>query len=161
MDRQYTRLDSVRFVLDTAIKAIPDEEKKRCAYVHLYGTGQAAAFLTLKRGGSRQIAELAEIAGMLHDYAKYIEGGKEDHAERSAACASTLLSELGIFSEEELGLVCHAIAAHSNKAETGSSFDEVLKDADEMQHYFRNPVEDWYFHRERVQTLLQEFGVRT
>lgn len=160
MDRQYTRIDSVRAVLDAALKAIPDEEKKRCAYVHLYGTGQAAAFLSMKRGGDRAAAELAEIAGMLHDYAKYTEGGKEDHADRSAHCAQALLMELGEFSEGEIRLVCNAIAAHSDKDTVGSPFDEALKDADEMQHYFRNPVEDHYFRHERVQQLLREFDIR-
>jgi hypothetical protein len=159
MERQYTRLDSVRFALDAALKAIPDEEKKRCAYVHLYGAGQAAAFLTMKRGGSRQEAELAEIAGMLHDYAKYTQGGKEDHALRSAHAAEALLKELSVFTEEEICRICHAIAVHSQKDAVGSPLDEALKDADEMQHYFRNPVEDWYFGRNRVQQLLREFGI--
>lgn len=159
MERQYTRLDSVRFALDAALKAIPDEEKKRCAYVHLYGTGLAAAFLTMKRGGSRQEAELAEIAGMLHDHAKYVQGGKEDHARRSAENAKVLLKELAVFTKDEIGLICHAIAVHSDKEETGSPIDEALKDADEMQHYFRNPTEDWYFGRARVQKLLDEFGI--
>ena len=160
MERQYTRIDSVRAVLDAAIKNIPDEEKKRCAYIHLYGTGQAAAFLTMKRGGDRQTAELAEIAGMLHDYAKYTEGSKVEHAERSARSAETLLRELGEFSDAEIRMICNAIAAHSDKDVTGSPFDEVLKDADEMQHYFRNPVEEHYFRKERVQRLLEEFHIR-
>ena len=31
MDRQYTRIDSVREILDRDLKSIPDEEIKRCA----------------------------------------------------------------------------------------------------------------------------------
>ena len=42
-------------------------QEKRGAYVHLYDTGLMASFLALKRGHSREVAELAEIAGMLHD----------------------------------------------------------------------------------------------
>ena len=48
MERQYTRIDFVRKLLDDNIKLIKDEEIKRCAYVHLYGVGQAAAFLAMK-----------------------------------------------------------------------------------------------------------------
>lgn len=70
MERQYTRIDAVRNVLDRDLKAIRDEEVKRCAYVHLYGVGQAAAFISMKRGYNRVTAELAEVAGMLHDYSK-------------------------------------------------------------------------------------------
>ena len=81
MDRQYTRIDSVREILDRELKSIPDEEIKRCAYVHLYGVGQAAAFIAMKRGYGRTYAELAETAGMLHDYAKYIDNEEENHAE--------------------------------------------------------------------------------
>ena len=32
MERQYTRIDSVRELLDRDLKAITDEELKRCAY---------------------------------------------------------------------------------------------------------------------------------
>ena len=81
MERQYTRIDLVRKVLDDDLKQIKDEEIKRCAYVHLYGVGQAAAFLSMKRGYDRNTAELAEVAGMLHDYAKYVYDEEENHAE--------------------------------------------------------------------------------
>ena len=37
--------------------------------------------------------------------------------------------------------------------------DEILKDADEMQHYFRNPMEDYFFQKDRVQKLLGELGI--
>jgi L-cysteine desulfidase len=33
---------------------------------------------------------------------------------------------------------------------------EVLKDADEMQHFFRNPTENYFYEKERVQKLLKE-----
>ena len=62
MDRQYTRLDTVRELIDQIISSIRDEETKRCAYVHLYGVGLMAALLALKRGNDRRTAELAEIA---------------------------------------------------------------------------------------------------
>ena len=67
MDRQFTRLDAVRELLDKSISSIPDEETKRCAYVHLYGVGLMASLFAIKRGYDRRTAELAEIAGMLHD----------------------------------------------------------------------------------------------
>ena len=36
---------------------------------------------------------------------------------------------------------------------------EVLKDADEMQHFFRNPTENYFFEKERIQKLMKELGV--
>ena len=159
MDRQYTRIDFVRKILDDELKLIGDEEIKRCAYVHLYGVGQAAAFLSMKRGYDRNMAEVAEVAGMLHDCAKYIYDEEENHAEKSAICAKKILSKIPEFSSEEIYQVYNAIFSHSNKEETGNFFDEILKDADEMQHFFRNPMEDFYFQKERTQRLLRELCV--
>ncbi len=159
MERQYTRIDALRNVLDNDIKAIKDEEVKRCAYVHLYGVGQAAAFIAMKRGGDRITAELAEAAGMLHDYTKYMHGKEENHAAESALCARNILVPLGIFADDEIDLICRAIHCHSNKKQTDTYFDEILKDADEMQHYFRNPAEEYFFQKERTQELLKELGI--
>lgn len=159
MNREYTRLDKVRNILDNAIKQISDEEVKRCAYVHLYGVGQAAAFIAMKRGYDRVTAELAEVAGMLHDYAKYICDTDEKHAEESAIYAREILADIGVFSDEEMELIFSAIHNHSRKKEVGNYFDEIIKDADEMQHYFRNPVEEYFFQKERTQKLLKEMGI--
>ncbi|MGN0403200.1 MAG: HD domain-containing protein [Acetatifactor sp.] len=159
MERQYTRIDYVREILDRDLKAIPDEEIKRCAYVHLYGVGQAAALIAMKRGYGRKNAELAETAGMLHDYVKYIYNEEENHAEKSAICAREILEKIPEYTEEDITCVCEAIHNHSKKREKGNPFDEILKDADEMQHYFRNPVEEYFFQKERVQRLLAEFGI--
>ena len=65
MERQYTRLDEARNIIDPLIKGIRDEEAKRGAYVHLYGVGLMASLIALKRGYPRNIAELAEIAGSI------------------------------------------------------------------------------------------------
>ena len=43
MERQYTRLDEARNLIDSIIKKIDDEEAKRGAYVHLYGVGLMAS----------------------------------------------------------------------------------------------------------------------
>ena len=156
MERQFTRIDLVRKALDDDLKQIKDEEIKRCAYVHLYGVGQAAAFLSLKRGYDRNTAELAEVAGMLHDYAKYVYDEEENHAEKSSECVREILSKISEFSDEEVNLICKAIFLHSNKKEIDDAFDEILKDADEMQHYFRNPMEDYFYQKERTQKLFKE-----
>lgn len=159
MERKYTRIDSVRKILDKTLKEISDEEIKRCAYVHLYGVGQAAAFIAMKRGFSRIVAELAETAGMLHDYTKYVYNEDADHAEKSALCARNILKNISEYSDEDVELICEAICKHSDKKEKGNPFDEILKDADEMQHYFRNPMEDYFFQKDRIQKLMKELGI--
>lgn len=156
MDRQYTKIDIVRSILDEEIKKMTDEEQKRCAYVHLYGVGQAAAFLAMKRGFGREFAELAEIAGMLHDYVKYVRNISEGHATRSANCAEEILIKGKVFTKEEVEIICEAIYQHSFKNVIGNAFVEVLKDADEMQHFFGNPTVDYFYEKSRVQKLLKE-----
>lgn len=159
MERQYTRIDFVRQALDKDLKEITNEEIKRCAYVHLYGVGQAAALIAMKRGFSRMHAELAEIAGMLHDYTKYVYNEEENHAEKSALCARKILDNIPQFSAEEIDLIYNAIINHSNKKEKDTPFDEILKDADEMQHYFRNPMEDYFLQKDRTQKLMKELEI--
>lgn len=159
MERQYTRIDLVRNILDDKLKKIPNEEIKRCAYVHLYGVGQAAAFLSIKRGLGRKTAELAEIAGMLHDITKYLEDEERDHAHTSAEYSRDILRGISQITEDEAELIYRAIYSHSDKHVEGAIFEEVLKDADELQHYFRNPMEDYWLSKERVRRLLDEFGV--
>lgn len=158
-DRQFTRVDKVRNILDARLYALKDEIKKRNAYVHLYGVGQAASLLALKRNLGRETAELAQIAGMLHDYTKYLEEDTDDHAERSTPYAEAVLQETKAFTSEEIAIICHAITQHSNKAEIDTPFDEVIKDADVLQHYLRNPMEDYFLQNDRMQALLRELGI--
>ena len=157
MQRQYTRLDSARELIDGIIKSIEDEEAKRGAYVHLYGVGLMASLLAFKRGYDRETAELAEIAGMLHDLLKYADPAKDtdDHAYACAGYARTeILDRLDCFSEEEKDLICGGIYHHSDKHVTGTQFEEVIKDADAAQHALRNPMEDYFYLQDRMQRIV-------
>jgi len=157
LERQYTRIDVVRKYVDEMLNCLSDLEQRRNGFVHLYGVGQACALIALRRGHDRNYAELSEIAGMLHDYSKYRSGREENHARESSADARNLLAETGRFSKREIDEICDAIYVHSDKGEVHSEFDEILKDADAMQHWLRNPAEDYFFNRDRVQKLLKEF----
>lgn len=165
MMRQFTRVDTVRQYLDAKILENTDLEERRCAYVHLYGVGMAAAMLAFKRGKGKKIDELAEVAGMLHDCAKYLNQPHEDrgvgksHAVRSAILAEKLLFEAGEFTEEEIALICTAISKHSDKDRKDSAFDEILKDADKLQHWLRNPMEEYWYRKENCESLAMELGL--
>lgn len=158
-ERQYTKIDLVRQRLDAMLKNCADPEVTRTGYVHLYGVGQACALIALHRGHDRAYAELAEIAGMLHDYCKYRDGIEEQHGELSSVEAKSILEDIGCFSVEEIQMMCDAISKHSNKEHIDTEFDEILKDADDFQRFLRNPVEDYFFRRKRNQKLLQEIGI--
>ena len=159
MERQYTRLDEARNIIDPIIKGITDEESKRGAYVHLYGVGLMALLIALKRGYSREIAELAEIAGMLHDLLTYVDRAEDtdDHAYKCADYAQEyVLSKLKSFTEEELKMIYNGIYHHSDKRNKGHWFDEIIKDADCAQHALRNPLEEYFYQMPRVQQVLNE-----
>lgn len=158
-ERQYTRIDTIRVRLDALLNALPDAELRRNGYVHLYGVGQAAAMLALKRGMGRKMAELAEIAGMLHDYTSYFVEESDDHAHLSAPYVRALLAETGEFTEEEIEMVTQGVYNHSDKGRVDTPFDEVIKDADALQHFLRNPMEDFWFERGRVPALVKELGL--
>ncbi|MCM1193688.1 MAG: HD domain-containing protein [Butyrivibrio sp.] len=156
-ERQLTRIDVIRQQVDEMLKACGDSEVARCGYVHLYGVGQACALLALRRGHDRAYAELAEIAGMLHDYTTYRDNTRQDHAQRSSDEAGKILTRAGVFTEEETNMICLAISRHGDKEHIHGELDEILKDADVMQHWLRNPMEDYFFNQERVGSLIQEF----
>lgn len=158
-ERQYTRLDAVVRLLDPILYRIEDEDTKRCAYVHLYGVGLMASLLALERGWDRQTAELAEVAGMLHDLLCFADPAEDtdDHAHKCAAYAKEhVLDKLDCFTDGEKEMIRRGIYNHSDKQEKGDAFDEIIKDADAAQHALRNPMEDYFFCRERYHQVVEE-----
>lgn len=151
------RIEIVREVIDKHLLKITDDEERRCAYVHLYGVAQACALIAKKCKGN---VELAVIAGMLHDVYSYVNMDSKDHAYKGAETAKDILTSLDIFTEEEKELICTAIYNHSDKAIVHSSLDEVLKDADVMQHVLYNPLVEVKEHeKDRFDILKKEFNL--
>ena len=131
------RIENVRKVVDEIVLNIVDAEERRCAYLHLYGVSQACALLAMKR---QENIELATIAGMLHDIYSYANMDSKDHAHKGAVMARNILVSLNEFSEEEINLIGTAIYNHSDKLDIHGVLDEILKDADVMQHVLYNPL---------------------
>lgn len=151
------RIETVRQQVDTILFGMSDAEERRCGYVHLYGVAQDCALLAKKRGEN---AELAVIAGMLHDIYSYANMDSTDHAHKGAAMARKILESLNVFSEEETDLICAAIYRHSDKELIHNALDEILKDADVLQHVMYNPLfEVKLSERERYEKLAAELGL--
>lgn len=151
------RIEAVRDAVDGILRDMTDSEEMKFAYIHLYGVAQAAALIAEKRGEN---AELAVVAAMLHDIYSYKNAYTADHAHKGAVIARAILNELNLFSIEEVNLICSAIRRHSGKGTVDTPFDEVLKDADAMQHILYNPlfaVRDQEL--ERFYHLKAEFGL--
>ena len=151
------RIGAVQACVDKVISGQTKEIDIKFGYVHLYSVSQTCALLAMKR---QQNAELAAIAGLLHDIYAYQTGSRNDHAHQGAVAAGKILRELNQFSEEEIDMVSQAIYRHSDKDAVDSPFDEVLKDADALQHFLIMPLADAAPQEAaRVSKLKEELGL--
>ncbi len=126
--------------------------------MHLYGVAQLCALIALRRGEN---VELAVMAGVLHDIYTYANLDPADHARKGAALARDILVRLQITKDDETRIICDAIHAHSDKEQTNSPFDEVLKDADSLQFWLHDPLAEHLTQtrKDRCDRLMVEFGI--
>lgn len=146
------RIEKVRQTVDEILLNMTDHEERRCAYLHLYGVAQACALLSIKR---KENVELAVISGMLHDIYSYATMDSQDHAHKGAVMARNVLESLSIFIEEEKDIICSAIYNHSDKSNIHGPLDEILKDADVMQHILYNPLFEIKQHEQKRYNYLK------
>ena len=152
------RLKELRTYIDKKLNKIEDEDKRISATAHLYGVSLAAQMLAKKRGLDQ---ELAAMAGMLHDMHAYKTGSYDDHAHLGADLAKEILGELGLTTPEEADIICSAIYHHDDKATIDGPMDELLKDADVIDHCFKDaskPVKEK--EQKRYDALCTELGLR-
>ena len=152
------RIEILRSFIDNTLLNMTDGFGRRCAYLHLYGVSQACALIALRRDEN---VELATMAGMLHDFYTYKFMDSKNHAEKGAILAKEVLNELKITDNNETYLICSAIHNHSSKSGVFSSFDEVLIDADVLQHCIYNITMPVMEHEKiRFEKLVAEFSLK-
>jgi len=153
------RVEILRKYIDNILLHMDDTENRRCAYLHLYGVSQACALIALKRGEN---VELATMAGMLHDLHTYKVGNHDNHAVLGALLAKEVLDDLQVTNHKETEMICSAIHNHSSKSGKFSAFDEVLLDADVMQHVLYNCSMPIMEHEQaRFEKIIKEFQFTT
>ncbi len=121
------------------IKVLNDTEDPAKAMAHLHGVSLAAVMIAKKR---RENPELAAMAGLLHDLWAYKSGSYDDHAHLGADYSRKVLEKLSITTPEETDAICSAIYHHDDKGQIHSGFDEVLKDADVIDHCLTDPAKE-------------------
>lgn len=97
--------------------------------------------------------ELSSIIGLFHDYAQFINQSSFNHASRSAQILEKYLVD---FSSDEIEIITHAIARHSDKEHRDDSYSELIKDMDILAKYYDDPT--YVFkdcERKRLHTLQQ------
>lgn len=148
------RIKAIQEYVDSMIMKLSSQEDRKAAYVHLYGVSEFCALLATKRGLD---VELASIAGLLHDLYAYASDGIQEHAHGGAIMAKEIMESLGLFSDEDIELVSHAIYLHSDKQQIDTPFDEVLKDGDVLSHCLYNPLIEPKRHEEdRFRKIMEE-----
>ena len=154
-----SRIKDLQKYIHKVLKGMDDNQKRAAAVAHLHGVSLAAVMIAKKRGEN---AELAAMAGLLHDLYAYKSGSYDDHAHKGAEYARKLLEELGITSADETDIICSAIWHHDSKAEVDSPMDEILKDADVIHHALGDPTKEIKPHElARYNRLCSEFGFRS
>lgn len=151
------RIEILRNFIEQLFFRESEDIKIRFNYLnHMSAVSQFCALIALKRGAN---VELATMSGLLHDYYTYKTLDSDDHAEKGAVLAREVLNKLKITTDDETDLICSAIHNHSSKGHKHSSFDEVLVDADVLQHGLFNitkPIVEW--EKARFVKLANEFG---
>ncbi len=151
-----SRIKDLQKYVHKILNCVDDTQKRSSAIAHLHGVSLAAVMIAKKRGEN---AELAAMAGLLHDLYAYKSGSYDDHASKGADYAGEVLEELELVSPEERDCICSAIRHHDSKDTVDSSFDEVLKDADVIHHSLGDPTKEVKEHeRARYRQLCREFG---
>ena len=151
-----SRIKELQKYIHKTLKCIEENQKRCAAVAHLHSVSLAAVMIAKKRGEN---AELAAMAGLLHDLYAYKSGSYDDHAHKGAEFAREVLIDLGITSEEETEMICSAIWHHDSKAVVDATFDEVLKDADVIHHSLGDPTKEVKEHeKSRYALLCEEFG---
>lgn len=135
---------------------VEDNEKEAGQIAHLHGVALAAAILAKKR---REDAELAAMAGLLHDLYAYKSGSYDDHAHLGADYVRKVLKKLEITTDEETEIICSAIYHHDSKDTVDGPIDEILKDADVLHHTLADPTKEVKEHeKDRYEKLCAELG---
>ena len=129
------RLKEVRKFVNKQLAKMDERDDALKAAGHLYGVSMSAQLLAQKRGAN---AELAGIAGLLHDLYAYESGSYEDHAHKGADLAREILEKLDVTTPEETDIICSAIYHHDDKGAVDAPMDEILKDADTMHHIYND-----------------------
>lgn len=151
------RLEKVRELVNEIIISNTVHAEVPIAFLHLYGVSDFCSMLAMKRGLD---IEICAIAGMLHDIWTYKTGDSKEHAKHGSVEARNIMSELEIFTHDEINRISQMISNHSKKRKGHDIYDELLKDADTLQHYFYNTsLEIIKKEKERLVSLLDELEI--
>jgi hypothetical protein len=141
-----------RYILDMLLQSdIKDEHHDSSVMFeikHHHSTAQFARVLAKKRNLP---IDVCTVGALMHDIyvAKY--GSYKNHAQKSADLASSILEELGGFSEEEKQQILLVISNHSDKdIWSESPFEEFGKDVDILDSFLYPNAFGYYLKHKNI-----------
>lgn len=108
---------------------------KKKAYFHSLQVSILCQKLALEKNLN---IEIAGIMGLFHDYSQFINHSSFHHAFISSQMVKDILKEQHI-QDDDIQIITHAIACHSNKDTIDDEYSEILKDADVLVQYLNEP----------------------
>jgi hypothetical protein len=153
------RVLMIQRYINTIFDQITSPEMKAVEIGHIYGVAQLCSLLASRRGLDM---ELAYITGLLHDIYRSKTGVGPYHAHNGAEMLRVAFkNELaGFFSEEEQTIIKSAVYHHSDKAHVHDAYDELLKDADALQHFLFDNGYATQYEAARLNLVLRELGIK-
>lgn len=155
------RFEDIKKIVFEILQERRNSELKN-GWFHLSSVAALSGLLANKRTLN---SEICQTAGILHDLWLYINLplDKEKHKvhdELGASYAKNIIQESRLYSETECALIVKIIRSHNKKDEKHGDYEEILKDADALQHYINNSDYDKrYNYYGRIEPLLEELGI--
>ncbi len=147
------RYEKVKYYVYGKLAEVKPEIVRNEGIRHITAVSQYAILLANIRGEN---AELAGIAGLFHDLYAYATGIRSKHAAGGAHMAKEWMDSSDLFTKEEKEAIVGAVYFHSDKRTKHLPLDEILKDADVLDHILMNPDEIILKEKERAEKLMEE-----
>lgn len=144
-------------LLNSIIESKVAADERKNAYIHSYGVAELGSMLAGIRGLNM---ELAYIIGLFHDIYAFYSGSYACHGQSGADMVRVVLRKNDAFYDYERMIISSAIFHHSDKENLHDEYDELLKDADVLQHYYYNSCKRVYKHElNRLNKILTELNI--
>ncbi len=152
-----TKREAVQGYVEAILIHIDSEEERFYSFKHAYGVAQCASLLAVKRGSD---SEIAYVCGLLHDIYSFKTGYTVFHSINGAEMIRVAFkNELkDVFTEEEQVIIKSAVFHHSDKEHVHDEYDEVLKDADLLQHWLTDEEKEECICK-RLLKVQEELGL--
>ena len=152
---EFVQRKVAEMILNSNLSDEERESSKVWELKHSSGCVQVGRILAERRGLNK---EFAELICTLHDIYVVVTGKYSDHAHLGAPLAEQILRETKKFTHEEIKIITEAVFHHSDKhVYSKNPYVELAKDADTLDCFLYDNVEDYYIYNKPPQVAKEYF----